>query len=79
VEELEAEPSPQGGERVMMKMHVERGFSLPPSEFFRKVLDHYGLQPHNLSPNSILCLRNYVAICEGYLGIKRRLYLFNYY
>jgi hypothetical protein len=42
--------------RVMIKAHVERGISLPPSEFFVEELDHFQLQPHNFPHNSILCL-----------------------
>jgi hypothetical protein len=34
VEEPEALTNPQDGERIMIKTHVEHGFSLPPSEFF---------------------------------------------
>jgi hypothetical protein len=32
--EKEERPNLQDGERVMIKAHVERGISLPPSEFF---------------------------------------------
>jgi hypothetical protein len=61
---------PATGERVTIKAHVERGLSLPPSEFFIEVFQHFGLQLQNLSPNSILCLSGFVALCEGHLGIK---------
>jgi hypothetical protein len=72
-------PNPQDVERVVLKSHVERGFSFPPSEFFYEVLSHYGLQPHNLPTNSILVVSIFVALCEGYLEINSRLDLFNCY
>ena len=75
----EVTPSPQAGEKVYLKAQLVRGVSLPISNFFLAVLNHYRVQPQNLSPNSILALSNYVALCEGYLGIKPRLDLFIYF
>ena len=46
-------PAPKAGERVILTSHLVRGMALPPSAFFSEVLDHYGLQPHNIAPNSI--------------------------
>ncbi|KAK1627482.1 hypothetical protein QYE76_001797 [Lolium multiflorum] len=62
-------PKPEAGEIVMTKAWVERGLSLPCSEFFLSVLNTYGLQPHNICPNSYLLLSNFVTLCEGHLGI----------
>jgi hypothetical protein len=45
-------PTPEPDEQVFTKAWVERGLSLPPLEFFISVLSTYGLQPHNISPNS---------------------------
>src|SRR3954462_1332630 len=72
----EVTPSPQAGEKVYLKAQLVRGVSLPISNFFLVVLNHYLVQPQNLSPNSILTLRNYAALCEAYLGIRPRLDLF---
>ncbi|KAK1668470.1 hypothetical protein QYE76_056629 [Lolium multiflorum] len=63
-------PNPDADERVMTKAWVERGLSLPCSEFFLSVLDTYGLQPHNICPNSYLLLSNFATLCEGHLGIR---------
>ena len=41
----------------------------PPSAFFSTVLEYYGLQPHNIAPNSILVLAGFQDLFEGYLGI----------
>jgi hypothetical protein len=35
----------------------------------RAILHHYGVELHNLSPNSISQAAIFVAVCEGYLGI----------
>ena len=56
-----------------------RGTSLPFSNFFLDVLRHFRVLPHNLFPNSILVLSNFVALCEGFLGIKLRLDMFVYF
>src|SRR5215216_801303 len=75
----EVTPSPQVREKVYLKAQLVRDVSLPISHFFLSVLNHYMVQPHNLSPNSILVLSNFVALCEGYLGIRPRLDLFVYF
>ena len=47
--------------------------ALPPSSFFVSVLDYYGLQPHNLGPNSILYLQPKLAGTDTILcWLKRR-------
>ncbi|KAK1617515.1 hypothetical protein QYE76_023032 [Lolium multiflorum] len=63
----ELAPAPRDDEMVLTKALVERGFSFPPSDFFLEILKTYGLQPHNISPNSVLAISNHVALCEGHL------------
>ena len=46
----EVTPSPQAGEKVYLKAQMVRGVSLPISDFFLVVLNHYRVQPQNLSP-----------------------------
>src|SRR3954470_2767196 len=75
----EVTPSPQVREKVYLKAQLVPGVSLPISHFFLSVLNHYMVQPHNLSPNSILVLSTFAALCEGYLGIRPRLDLFVYF
>jgi hypothetical protein len=60
----------------MLKSHVERGLSMPPSLFFTNLLKFYGLQLHHISPNSLVSVAGYAALCEGYLGIRPRVDLF---
>jgi hypothetical protein len=40
------------------------------SDFLHRLLHHYGIKLQNLNPNSILQIVVFVALCEGYLGIK---------
>jgi hypothetical protein len=58
---------------------VERGLSLPPSEFFLSVLSTYGLQPHNICPNSFLLLSSFATLCEGYLGVRPYVRLWQFF
>ncbi|KAK1696519.1 hypothetical protein QYE76_013216 [Lolium multiflorum] len=64
---------------VVTKALVERGFSFPPSDFFSEILKAYGLQPHNISPNSVLAISNHITLCEGHLRVTPELPLFQYY
>ena len=41
----ETRPEPESTEIVMMKSHVERGLSLPPSDFFSEVMTFYAVNP----------------------------------
>ena len=74
----ETAPTPIKDERVLLSSHVARGFSLPPSAFLIEILDHYGLQLHNITPNSLLYISGFVALFEGYLGLAPRLDFFQY-
>jgi hypothetical protein len=48
-----AAPSPPSGYVVSFVSFHERGFGVPASRFMRAILHHYGVELHNLSPNSI--------------------------
>jgi hypothetical protein len=64
-----AAPSPPPGYVVSFVSFHERGFGVPASRFMRAILHNYGVELHNLSPNSISQAAIFVAVCEGYLGI----------
>jgi hypothetical protein len=72
-------PTPEPDERVFTKAWVERGLSLPPSEFFLSVLSTYGLQLHNICPNSFLLLSNFATLCEGYLRVSPDIRLWQFF
>ena len=59
-------PKPSSGQFVVFTVFLERGLGFPMSEFFRRVLDFYGLKLHDLTPNSILHLACFVTLCKGY-------------
>ncbi|KAK1698934.1 hypothetical protein QYE76_015631 [Lolium multiflorum] len=65
----ELEPQPEPGERVVFGAHLDRGLGLPASTFFRRFLDHFGLQPHHLPANACVLLSCYVAFMEAYAGL----------
>jgi hypothetical protein len=64
-----AAPSPPPGYVVSFVSFHERGFGVPASRFMRAILHVYGVELHNLSPNSISQVAIFAAVCEGYLGI----------
>jgi hypothetical protein len=47
-----------------------RGLSLPAHEFLRGLLFVYGVQLHQLTPNSLLHIVCFVTLCESFLGIE---------
>jgi hypothetical protein len=47
-----------------------RVLSLPAHEFLRGLLFFYGVQLHQLTPNSILHIACFVTLCESFLGIE---------
>ena len=65
----EISPAPGEGERAVFRSHCLRGLGLPASGFFRAFLEFYGLQPHHLTPNTVVLLSAFVALCEGFLGV----------
>jgi hypothetical protein len=58
-------PAPSDGKVVMLKSHIDRGLSLPPSYFPKGVFQHFRLQLHHIAPNSFTAIAGFVALCEG--------------
>ena len=46
-----------------------RGLGLPASGFFRSFLEFHGIQPHHLTPNTVVLLSTFATLCEGFLGV----------
>jgi hypothetical protein len=63
-------PEPPSSYRVMFLSFLLRGLSLPTHEFLRGLLFVYGVQLHQLTPNSILHIACFVTLCESFLGIE---------
>jgi hypothetical protein len=62
-------PKPPAGYRVMFLAFLLHGLSLPAHEFLRGLLFVYGVQLHQLMPNSILHIACFINLCESFLGI----------
>jgi hypothetical protein len=60
----------------MFTRFVERGLSLPASDFFKGLLGYYGIEYLNLNPNGIFHTLVFVQFCEAFLGIKPHWILF---
>jgi hypothetical protein len=65
----EATPRPLPDERVCFAAFMQRGVSLPVHAFLRGLLHAYGIQLHDLTPNSILQASCFVTLCECFLGV----------
>ena len=63
-------PEPRAGERVCFAEFLPRGFALPLHDFVRGLLYAYGVQIHDLTPNSILHIACFMALCECFLGVS---------
>jgi hypothetical protein len=63
-------PKPLSGYRVMFLTFLLRGLSFPAREFLRRLLFVYGVQLHQLTPNSILHIACFITLCESFLGIE---------
>jgi hypothetical protein len=62
-------PKPPSGYRVVFLSFLLHGLSLPAHEFLCGILYVYGVQLHQLTPNSILHIACFVTVCESFLGI----------
>jgi hypothetical protein len=60
----------------MFARFVERGLALPASDFFKGLLDYYGIEYLNLNPNGIFHVSVFVHFYEAFLGIKPHWVLF---
>ena len=68
-DEREVSPAPRPGEFFVFRTHFLRGFALPICNFFCSFLDFYHLQPHHLTPNTVVLLSAFITLCEGFLGV----------
>jgi hypothetical protein len=71
-------PAPLVGYRVMFLTFLFRGLSLPVHEFLRGLLFVYGVQLHQLMPNSLLHIACFITLCEAFLGIDPHWILWKY-
>jgi hypothetical protein len=67
---LEIIPRPPAGFRVLFLAFVLRGFSFPLHPSLCGLLFAYGIQLHDLNPNTILHIACFIMLCECFLGIE---------
>jgi hypothetical protein len=67
---LEIIPRPPAGFRVIFLAFLLRGLSFPLHPFLRGLLFAYGIQLHDLNPNTIIYTACFVTLCECFLGIE---------
>jgi hypothetical protein len=60
----------------MFTRFVEPGLALPARNFFKGLLEYYGIEYLNLNPNGIFHTSVFVHFCEAFLGIKPHWVLF---
>ncbi|KAK1645877.1 hypothetical protein QYE76_063682 [Lolium multiflorum] len=65
----ESYPTPPMEYRVSFVDHLIRGLSAHIHDFLRGLLFVYGLQLHQLTPNSILHISIFITLCECFLGV----------
>jgi hypothetical protein len=63
-------PKPPSSYRVMFLAFLLRGLSLPTHEFLCGLLFVYGVQLHQLTPNSILHIAYFITLCESFLWVE---------
>ena len=60
-------PTPDLGESVVFVSHLRRGLGFPTDPFVRGLMFYYGLEFHDLAPESILHISSFIVVCEAFL------------
>ena len=60
-------PTPEPGESVVFVSHLHRGLGFPTDPFVRGLMFYYGLEFHDLAPESILHISSFIVVCEAFL------------
>ena len=69
-EEGQVVPMPQPGKRVVFVPHFIRRLGFPLRPFVRGLMFFYGLDFHDLAPNSFLHISAVTVICEAFLRVR---------
>ena len=62
-------PTLEPHERVVFIPHFIRGLGFPLHPFVRGLMFYYGLDFHDLAPDSILHILSFIVVCEPFLHI----------
>ena len=60
-------PTPEPHERVVFLTHFVHGLGYPLHPFVRGLMFYYGLDFHDLAPNSFLNISAFIVVCEVFL------------
>ena len=60
-------PTLEPHERVVFIPHFVRGLGFPLHPFIRGLMFYYGLDFHDLAPNSFLTISAFIVVCEAFL------------
>ena len=63
-------PTLEPHERVVFLPHFVRGLGFPLHPFVRGIMYYYGIDLHDLSPNSFLNISTFIVMCEAFLRIS---------
>ena len=62
-------PTPEPNESVVFVSHFLRGLGFSLDPFVRGLMFYYGLDFHDLAPDSILHISLFIVVCEAFLRI----------
>ena len=62
-------PTPEPNESVVFISHFLRGLGFSLDPFVRGLMFYYGLDFHDLAPDSILHISSFIVVCEAFLCI----------
>ena len=62
-------PTPEPNGRVVFIPHFIHGLGFPLHPFVRGLMFYYGLDFHDLAPNSFLNISAFIVVCEAFLRI----------
>ena len=62
-------PTPEPNESVVFVSHFLRGLGFSLDPFVRGLMFYYGLDFHDLAPDSILHTSSFIVVCEAFLRI----------
>ena len=66
-------PTPGSNESVVFVSHFLRGLGFSLDPFVRGLMFYYGLDFHDLAPESILHISSFIVVCEAFLRITPHL------
>ena len=62
-------PTPEPNESVVFVSHFLRGLGFSLDPFVRGLMFYYGLDFHDLAPDSILHISSFIVVCEAFLHV----------